>query len=99
MKYLIKHKSAEEVEVKIMGEEEKQICFTNLAESIFNTPVKEDYDGRIATFSSLKQLKNLLFWRAIFNQHRPNRTFSFLKYAKVAAREVQYIFKNEVVYC
>jgi hypothetical protein len=95
MKYLTRETN-ESFSVSLRGAEEEQERQAILAENLFNTPVVDSYSGRSIEFKSNKQFKNFLFWQAIFNRYAPNNKFSFLKYGKLAAKDVREILNKHV---
>lgn len=96
MKFLLSENNTDGVRVRLDGPAEEQMCISNLAENLFNNRVYDTFAGRVIAFNSLKQFKKFLGWRAIFNQHRPNNKFNFMRLARNAAKEVRFILNNDV---
>lgn len=97
MHYYTRPNKGQELEVLLDGPEEDQKCQSTLAENIYDVKTLDSIRGKIIYFSSNKQFKNFLFWREIFNQHQPNNTFSFFKYARSAAKITRDILNNRVI--
>lgn len=96
MQYLTKD-APDSFIVRLSGPEEEQKESSNLAENIFNTPIRDSYAGRVITFKSNKQFKNFLFWKLIFANHTMGNKFSFMRSARWAANEVRNILNKDVI--
>jgi len=96
MKFLVSENNSDIVRVRLDGDEEEQRCIANLAENLFNNRTYDTFAGRVISFNSLKQFKKFLGWRAIFNQHAPNKRFDFIPLARNAVKEVRAILENDV---
>ena len=108
MRFITFNSPQENFKVQLEGQEEDQNCFSTLAENLLGptliteenktvSRVQDTYAGKIVRFGSNKEFKKFLFWRAIFNQCAPNKTFSFLSFARNAVQEVRRILKTDVV--
>ena len=97
MQYYTRPNNKNQLEVLLDGPEEDQRCQSILAENIYNARTLDSIRGKIICFDSNKQFKNFLFWREIFNQHSPQNTFSFFKYARSAAKIARDILNNRVI--
>lgn len=83
--------------VQLSGTEEEQNCFINLAFNFCGLEAHDSYSGQIIQFPNKQRFEKFLLWRAIFNQCAPNKTFTFIPFARKAIQEVRSSMKNDLI--
>jgi hypothetical protein len=83
--------------VQLEGNQEDQARFSTLVSNMYGIEACDSYSGQIIKFPNKTRFKKLLLWRAIFNQCAPNKSFSFMPFARRAVCEVKASMENDLI--
>lgn len=96
MKFIARNNTDKYI-VQLDGNQEDQARFSTLVSNMYGLEACDSYAGQIIKFPNKTLFKKLLLWRAIFNQCAPNKTFSFVPFARNAVTEVRNTMQKDLI--